>query len=86
MKRMMKICVKTKLLGNNQFDFRSKMSCMQAVANITEYIRTVIANKSLGQASFTDLSKAFDTIDHAMLLLKLEGYGFRGPILELLKS
>ena len=86
LKRMMNFCVKNNLLANNQFGFRSKMSCVHAVATITEYIRNVIANKSTGQASFIDLSKAFDTIDHEILLLKIERYGFRGPILELLKN
>ena len=82
----MKFCVKFILLANNQFAFRSKMSCVHAVATIKEYIRTIIASKSTGQASFIDLSKAFDTIDHEMLSLKLERNGFRGPIIELLKS
>ena len=86
LKRMMKFCVKNNLLANNQFGFRSKMPCVHAVATITEYIRNVIANKSTGQASFIDLSKAFDTIDHEILLLKIERYGFGGPILELLKN
>ena len=48
------------------------MSCVHAVANITEYFRTVIANQTTGQDSLIDLGKTSDTLNHAVLLVKIE--------------
>ena len=40
----------------------------------------------MGQACFIDLKKTLDTLDHEIVLEKLENYGFRRKINELLKS
>ena len=53
---------------------------------LTEFIRTETDRKSLGQACFIDLQKAFDTLDHNILLQKMEKYGYRGPIHDMMKS
>ena len=68
-----------------QYGFRNNMSCVDAMAAITEFIRTEIDKKAQGQACFIDLQKAFDTLDHD-ILLKLLDYGFRGKIFEILKD
>ena len=54
--------------------------------SITEFIRTEIDRKSLGQACYIDLHKAFDTLDHNILLQKKEKYGYRGPIHDMMKN
>ena len=85
-KRMVKFCVKEKILTSTQFGFRSKRSCVDAISTVTEYIGTEIDRKSIGQICFIDLQKAFDTLDHNILLNKIEKYGFRGPIYHIVKS
>ena len=54
--------------------------------SITEFIRAEIDRKSLGQACFIDLQKAFDTLAHNILLQKMKKYGYRGPIHDMMKT
>ena len=49
-------------------------------------MRNEIEEKNKGQACFIDLQKAFDTLDHEILMIKLEKYGIRGTISEILRK
>ena len=80
----MSFCSKHKILTSAQFGFRPKMSCVQAIIRVTECLQEQIDKKMTGQACFIDLKKAFDTLNHEILLDKLENYGFRGKINEIL--
>ena len=53
---------------------------------VTEYIREKIDSRTNGHVSFKDLQKGYETLDHQILIQKLEKYGYRGPILEIMKS
>ena len=86
LKRMTKFCNKYQILSKNQYGFRQKYSCTYAIAHITELMRQAIDKKSTGQACFLDLKKAFDSLDHSILLKKIYNSGFRGPIFELLQN
>ena len=69
-----------------QYGFRSKRSTIQAVMELNSDIIESFENKHITIATFLDLSKAFDTIDHTILITKLQIYGIRGVALEWFKS
>ena len=77
---------KFEILYKSQYGFRSSHSCENA---ITELVGHISKSKELNKytlALFLDLSKAFDTLEHSVLLRKLEIYGIRGPLLDWYRS
>jgi len=70
----------------NQFGFRSKRSTVHAVMELCTDIIESLEKKQITMATFLDLSKAFDTIDHNILINKLYMYGIRGIALDWFKS
>ena len=63
---------------NLQFGFRKKHSTNHALIEITENIREALDNNNFACGIFIDLQKAFDTVNHSILIGKLEYYGIRG--------
>ena len=77
---------KFSLLDENQFGFRKKHKTVDALACVIQQIRQAMDQKQSSCCIFLDLTKAFETLDHDILLSKLESFGFRGRVLTLLKS
>ena len=63
---------------NLQFGFREKHSTNHALFSITEKIREALDSNEFACGIFIDLQKAFDTVNHDILLQKLSHYGIRG--------
>jgi len=70
----------------NQFGFRKGHSTSHALNYSVSHIESELKNKKHILGIFIDLSKAFDTLDHNILLNKLSNYGVRGNALDLLSS
>ncbi len=77
---------KHKLLNDSQYGFRTNRSTALALTELIEEITNSIDNKKLVIGTFIDLKKAFDTINHNILLIKLERYGIRGVVLNWVRS
>ena len=85
-KRIYKFLEQTKIFNPLQFGFRSNHSTIDAVTKLINDIYLGFVNKEYTLAVFCDLSKAFDTLDHNVLLYKLNKIGIRGQVLSLIKS
>ncbi len=77
-KRLMKFCDLHNILYNYQFGFREGYSTSLALIEIVDNIYSDLADNKYVAGIFLDLSKAFDTVDHGILLQKLKFYGVRG--------
>ena len=74
------------LLTNKQFGFLNKSSCEHAMISLLSTIEKNKLNGKHTNLTFIDLSKAFDTLNHDILLTKLSLYGINGTELLWFKN
>lgn len=85
-KRLTKFFEKHRSITNLQFGFRKLRSTEIALLHHKEHIIQNIERKLFTLGIYIDLSKAFDSLNHSLLLAKLEKYGIRGVALSFFRS
>ena len=73
-------------LYKKQFGFRNAHSTSHALISITEEIRKAVDDNEFSCGVFLDFQKAFDTVNHKILIDKLHYYGVRGVTLSWFES
>ena len=77
---------KHKILGKQQYGFRSLHSTALALSQATNHWFMNIDNGSINSVVFLEIRKAFDTIDHQILIKKLSQYGIQDDELNFFQS
>ena len=74
------------LISNCQYGYKKKTSTQDALLYCTEKIRTCIDTNQFVHGAFLDLSKAFDSLSHNILLAKLKQIGFENSAIQIIQS
>ena len=85
-KRLYNFISRFNILDNCQFGFRPNRSSYMAILKVYNIISNDLDNKKHTLGIFLDLSKAFDTINHDILLSKLTHYCIRGNAFDWFRS
>ena len=78
--------VRYEILFKSQYGFRRGHNTTHATLDFLKTVEAAVKQGEIAVGVFCDLSKAFDTLDHEILLSKLDHYGIRGKWLSWIRS
>ena len=84
--RLSNYCHRFNLISLSQFGFRKKKSTTDAVLQFVELAYSALNSKKYFMSILLDFSKAFDTVNHSILIDKLDMMGIRGVYLDWFRS
>ena len=84
--RLVNFLEKREIIYENQYDFQKSKSTTHAVFDIHTRIVKALDQGNLASSVFLDFAKTFGTVDHHILLQKLENFGLRGPVFKWFES
>jgi hypothetical protein len=85
-KRLMQHIDDNNILTEQQFGFRKGLSTEDAIFKLTHEILTALNTKTMIGSVFYDFKKAFDSVNHSLLIKKLPYYGINGKAKLMLES
>ena len=77
---------KNEILRPEQHGFRRKRSCETQLLDFVEELNENVAKGKQSDVIILDFAKAFDKVNHSLLIHKLRHYGVKGPVLTWLHS
>ena len=83
---MVKFIEDNEILCNNQHGFRSGRSCLTQLLSHFDDVMVGLTNGADTDAIYLDYAKAFDKVDHRLLIRKLQRYGFHDRIITWIES
>jgi exonuclease III len=86
LRQLNEFLIQHNILDQFQFGFKKGRSCEDLLAKVISTISNILDNKRIAIIISLDLSKAFDMVNHEILLAKLEHYGIRNKSYDLLKD
>ena len=79
-KKLMKHIEENRLLSDNQHAFRCGRICLSQLLQHMDYVLKALENKFNIDVIYLDFAKAFDKVDHSLLLKKLKSFGITGKL------